>query len=197
MLFQNNDVLQELFHITRGFPHVAKPCETAIFVGAIVLYIVCASGIKLCVYSSSQQVKSGIHQSGLTLCDVSSAATSPSLPFPGTSLPPVLDLSSQHAEGSGSRVLLLVNNNTVNKLETPEALCDKPPCALFPAVEAAKTQDYPRPQPIPEGKNGSLPVSTSEICWTKDNHCPDSPGVHAVMTVTQLYNFLMLLKLSN
>ncbi|XP_035030147.1 bromodomain adjacent to zinc finger domain protein 2B isoform X4 [Hippoglossus stenolepis] len=97
-----------------------------------------------------QQVKSGIHQSGLTLCDVSSAATSPSLPFPGTSLPPVLDLSSQHAEGSGSRVLLLVNNNTVNKLETPEALCDKPPCALFPAVEAAKTQDYPRPQPIPE-----------------------------------------------
>ncbi|XP_062257957.1 bromodomain adjacent to zinc finger domain protein 2B-like isoform X1 [Platichthys flesus] len=97
-----------------------------------------------------QQVKSGIHQSGLTLCDVSSAATSPSLPSPGTSLPPVLDLSSQHAVGSGSGVLLLVNNNTVNKLETPEALCDKPACALFPAVEAAKTQDYPRPQPIPE-----------------------------------------------
>ncbi|XP_069389334.1 bromodomain adjacent to zinc finger domain protein 2B isoform X3 [Paralichthys olivaceus] len=96
-----------------------------------------------------QQVKSGIHQSGLTLCDTSSAATSLSLPF-GTSLPPVLDLASQHAEGSGSRVFLLVNNNTVNKLETPEALRDKPPCAFFPAVEAAKTQDYPRPLPIPE-----------------------------------------------
>ncbi|KAF0026480.1 hypothetical protein F2P81_021217 [Scophthalmus maximus] len=56
----------------------------------------------------------------------------------------------QHAEGSGSQVLLLVNNNTVNKSETPDALSDKPPCASFPAVDVAKTQDYPRPQPIPE-----------------------------------------------
>ncbi|KAG7227522.1 hypothetical protein INR49_005337, partial [Caranx melampygus] len=97
-----------------------------------------------------QQVKSGIHQSRLTLCDVSSAATSPSLPFSGTSLPPVLDLASQHAEGNGNKVLFLVNNNTVNKSDTPEALSDKPPCASLPAVEVAKTQDYPRPQPIPE-----------------------------------------------
>ncbi|XP_023261364.1 LOW QUALITY PROTEIN: bromodomain adjacent to zinc finger domain protein 2B-like [Seriola lalandi dorsalis] len=97
-----------------------------------------------------QQAKSGIHQSRLTLCDVSSAATSPSLPFPGTSLPPVLDLASQHAEGNGNRVLFLVKNNTVNKSETLEALSDKPPCASFPAVEVAKTQDHPRPQPIPE-----------------------------------------------
>uniref|UniRef100_A0A8D3AKL9 Bromodomain adjacent to zinc finger domain 2B n=1 Tax=Scophthalmus maximus TaxID=52904 RepID=A0A8D3AKL9_SCOMX len=77
-------------------------------------------------------------------------ATSPGLPFPGTSLPPMLDFASQHAEGSGSQVLLLVNNNTVNKSETPDALSDKPPCASFPAVDVAKTQDYPRPQPIPE-----------------------------------------------
>uniref|UniRef100_A0A8D3DSY8 Bromodomain adjacent to zinc finger domain 2B n=1 Tax=Scophthalmus maximus TaxID=52904 RepID=A0A8D3DSY8_SCOMX len=97
-----------------------------------------------------QQVRSGIHQSRPTLCDLSSAATSPGLPFPGTSLPPMLDFASQHAEGSGSQVLLLVNNNTVNKSETPDALSDKPPCASFPAVDVAKTQDYPRPQPIPE-----------------------------------------------
>uniref|UniRef100_A0A4W6C6T2 Bromodomain adjacent to zinc finger domain 2B n=1 Tax=Lates calcarifer TaxID=8187 RepID=A0A4W6C6T2_LATCA len=97
-----------------------------------------------------QQVKSGIHQSRLTLCDVSSAATSPSLPFPGTALPPVPDLASQHAEGSGNRVFFLVNNNSVNKSETVEALSDKPPNASFPAVEVAKTQDYPRTQPIPE-----------------------------------------------
>lgn len=126
------------------------------------------------MYSSSQQVKSGIHQSRLTLCDVSSAATSPSLPFPGTALPPVPDLASQHAEGSGNRVFFLVNNNSVNKSETVEALSDKPPNASFPAVEVAKTQDYPRPQPIPEGKNGSLPARTSDIFWTKDIHCPDS-----------------------
>ncbi|XP_053278058.1 bromodomain adjacent to zinc finger domain protein 2B [Pleuronectes platessa] len=43
---------------------------------------------------------------------------------------------------------LQLTNNTVNKLENPEALCDRPPCALFPAVEAAK--DYLTPQPIPK-----------------------------------------------
>ncbi|XP_040003786.1 bromodomain adjacent to zinc finger domain protein 2B-like isoform X3 [Xiphias gladius] len=94
-----------------------------------------------------QQVKSGIQRRRLTVCDMSSAATT--LPFPGTSLPPVLDLACQHAEGNGNRVLFLVNN-TVNKTETPEAPSEKPPCVSFPAVEVAKTQDYHRPQPIPE-----------------------------------------------
>ncbi|XP_070770351.1 bromodomain adjacent to zinc finger domain protein 2B [Enoplosus armatus] len=93
-----------------------------------------------------QQVKSGIHQSRVTLCDVSS----PSLPFSGTSLPRMLDLASQHAEGSRNRVFFLANNNSVNKSETPEPLSDKPACASFPAAEVAKTQDYPSPQPIPE-----------------------------------------------
>ncbi|XP_070694020.1 bromodomain adjacent to zinc finger domain protein 2B-like [Pempheris klunzingeri] len=97
-----------------------------------------------------QQVKSDIHQSRLTLCDASSTETSPSLPFSGTSLPPVLDLASQHSEGDGNTVFLLANNNSVNKSETPEPLSDKPPCASFTAAEAAKTQDYPSPQPIPE-----------------------------------------------
>ncbi|XP_078117921.1 bromodomain adjacent to zinc finger domain protein 2B-like isoform X2 [Sander vitreus] len=96
-----------------------------------------------------QQLKSGIHQSRLTRCDVSSAA-SPSLPFSGASLPPMLDLASQHAEGNSNMVFFLANNNSVNKSETPEPLIDKPDCASFPAVEVAKTQDYPSPQPIPE-----------------------------------------------
>lgn len=128
---------------------------------------------------------------------MSSAAISPSLPFCGTFLPPILDLASQHAEGNGSRVFFLANNNSVNKSETPEPLSDKPACASFPAVEVAKTQDYPSPQPIPEGKNGSLPVRTSEIRWTKDIHCPDSTGIHAVMTVSQLHSFHVLLKLNS
>ncbi|KAG7503789.1 bromodomain adjacent to zinc finger domain protein 2B-like isoform X1 [Solea senegalensis] len=93
-----------------------------------------------------QKEKSGSDQSRLTLSDVSSAAMSPSLPFSGTSLPPVLDQASQHAESNGNGV----NNNTVNKSETPEALSDKCPSASSPAVDVAKTQDYPRPQPIPE-----------------------------------------------
>ncbi|XP_038576345.1 bromodomain adjacent to zinc finger domain protein 2B-like isoform X2 [Micropterus salmoides] len=108
------------------------------------------AGINNMQSSVLQQVKSGIHQSRLTLCDMSSAAISPSLPFCGTFLPPILDLASQHAEGNGSRVFFLANNNSVNKSETPEPLSDKPACASFPAVEVAKTQDYPSPQPIPE-----------------------------------------------
>lgn len=89
---------------------------------------------------------------------MSNAATSASLPFSGTSLPPELDLASQHAEGNRNRVFFLANNNSVNKSETPEPLSDKPACASVPAAEVAKIQDYPTPQPIPEGKNGSLPV---------------------------------------
>ncbi|XP_041806612.1 bromodomain adjacent to zinc finger domain protein 2B isoform X3 [Chelmon rostratus] len=97
-----------------------------------------------------QQVKSGIHQSTLTPCDMSSAATSPSPPFSGTSLPSMLDLASQCAEGNGNKVFFLANNNSVNKSETPEPLSDKPACPSFPAAEVAKTQDCPGPQPVPE-----------------------------------------------
>ena len=75
-------------------------------------------------------------------------------------------LNSSPLITSSPQPVLQLTNNTVNKLETPDALCDKPPCVLYPAVEAAKTQDYPTPQPIPKGKNGSLPVSTSEMSWT-------------------------------
>lgn len=133
------------------------------------------------MYFSPQQVKSGIHQSRLTLCDMSSAATSPNLPFSGTSLPPELDLASQHAEGNRNRVFFLANNNSVNKSETLEPLSDKPACASVPAAEVAKIQDYPTPQPIPEGKNGSLPVRTNEICCIKDIHSSDYSGIHTVM----------------
>ncbi|XP_041858352.1 bromodomain adjacent to zinc finger domain protein 2B isoform X2 [Melanotaenia boesemani] len=91
-----------------------------------------------------KQVKSGIHQSRLTLSDVFSSGTSPSLPISGTSLP------SQHAEGNGNKVHCLADTNSVNKSETPEPQSDKSSCASFPAVESAKTQDYPCPQPIPE-----------------------------------------------
>ncbi|XP_028446630.1 bromodomain adjacent to zinc finger domain protein 2B isoform X6 [Perca flavescens] len=107
------------------------------------------AGINNMQTSVLQQVKSGIHQSTLTRCDMSSAA-SPSLPFSGASLPPMLNLASQHTEGNGNMVFFLANNNSVNKSETPEPLSDKPDCASFPAVEVAKTQDYPSPQPIPE-----------------------------------------------
>lgn len=142
------------------------------------------------MYFSFQQVTSGIHQSSLTLCDVSNTASSPSLSFPGTSPHPMLDLASQHTEGNGNKVLFLANNNSVIKSETPKVSSDKPFCASFPTVEVVKTQDYPSPQPIPEGKNGQLPVCTSEICWIKAIHCPDS-------TLTHLYDTHILLKLNN
>ncbi|XP_026151338.1 bromodomain adjacent to zinc finger domain protein 2B-like isoform X3 [Mastacembelus armatus] len=95
-----------------------------------------------------QRLNSAIHQSSLTLCDMSRAATGPSLPFPDTPLHSILDLASQHREGNGNRVLFLANNNSINK--TTEAQNDKPLCVSFPDVEVAKTQDYPSPQPIPE-----------------------------------------------
>ena len=134
-----------------------------------------------CVFPP-QQVKSGAHQSRLTRCDLSSAA----LPFSGASLPPVLDLSSQHAEGNANRVSFLATNNSINKSETPEPLSDKPDCASSPAVEAAKTQDYPSPRPIPEGKRGSLPVRKCQMCWTKDIHRPDRLSVSSTTSLCLL-----------
>ncbi|XP_047457043.1 bromodomain adjacent to zinc finger domain protein 2B isoform X3 [Mugil cephalus] len=121
-----------------------------------------------------QQVKSGIHQSRLTLCDVLSSGTSPSLPFSNTSLPPVLHRAPQHAEGNGNKVLFLAKNNSVNKSETPEPLSDKPTCVSFPAVEVAKTQDYTCPQPIPEEMlHGWWRVSDMETLHSlvKTLHC--------------------------
>ncbi|XP_072253218.1 bromodomain adjacent to zinc finger domain protein 2B isoform X3 [Leuresthes tenuis] len=88
--------------------------------------------------------QSGIHQSRLTPPDVFSSTTSPSLPLSGTSLP------SQHAEGNGNKVLCVADTNSVNMSVTPEPQNNRPSCALFPAAEVAKTQDYPCPQPIPE-----------------------------------------------
>lgn len=139
-----------------------------------------------CVYLSPQQVQSGIHQSRLTWCDGFGAATCTSLPFSGAYLPPMLDLASQHAEGDGKTVIFLANNNCVDKIETPERQSDKPECASFPAVDVAKTQDYPSPQPIPEGKNVSLPVLSHMLEYLLPRQ-----------TVTQLYNSSMFLKIKH
>lgn len=121
----------------------------------------------------SQQVKSGIHEGRLTQHDMSSSVASPSLPFSGTPLPPMVDLASQHAEGHGNEASFL-ENNSINKSETSESPSDKSTCASYAAIEGAKTQDYPYPRPIPEGKNGTLPVCTNQICWTEHIYCPDS-----------------------
>uniref|UniRef100_A0A3Q1BKR6 Bromodomain adjacent to zinc finger domain 2B n=1 Tax=Amphiprion ocellaris TaxID=80972 RepID=A0A3Q1BKR6_AMPOC len=103
--------------------------------------------------SSPQPIRRGkpdTHQSRPALCDMFSLATSPSQPTSGTSLTPLLDLATQHAEGKANKVLCLASNNSINQSETPEPLSDKISCVSFPAVEVAKTQDYPCPQPIPE-----------------------------------------------
>ncbi|XP_023136830.2 bromodomain adjacent to zinc finger domain protein 2B isoform X2 [Amphiprion ocellaris] len=97
-----------------------------------------------------QRGKPDTHQSRPALCDMFSLATSPSQPTSGTSLTPLLDLATQHAEGKANKVLCLASNNSINQSETPEPLSDKISCVSFPAVEVAKTQDYPCPQPIPE-----------------------------------------------
>uniref|UniRef100_A0A668AXU0 Bromodomain adjacent to zinc finger domain 2B n=1 Tax=Myripristis murdjan TaxID=586833 RepID=A0A668AXU0_9TELE len=98
------------------------------------------------------QGKSGIHQMGLPFCGWSSAVMNPNLPFTGSPLPPMLDLAYQHTEGkgNGNSNPFLANSNSIGKSETLEPPSDKPTCAPFPAVEVAKTQDYPTPQPIPE-----------------------------------------------
>ncbi|CAI5656182.1 unnamed protein product [Oreochromis niloticus] len=96
-----------------------------------------------------QQVKSGIHEGRLTQHDMSSSVASPSLPFSGTPLPPMVDLASQHAEGHGNEASFL-ENNSINKSETSESPSDKSTCASYAAIEGAKTQDYPYPRPIPE-----------------------------------------------
>nr|XP_040058495.1 bromodomain adjacent to zinc finger domain protein 2B isoform X2 [Gasterosteus aculeatus aculeatus] len=101
-------------------------------------------------HSVSQQVKSGIHQSRLTWCNVTGMPTSPGLPVLNASLTPALDRSSLHVKGDGKKVFLLAHSNSVNKSGTPEQQSDKPECASFPSVEVANTQDYPSPQPIPE-----------------------------------------------
>lgn len=151
-------MLQVLFHIKRLLQVNEKLLQESI------TYYAFQSEIKWFLkhlYLPSQQVKSGVHQSSLTLCDMSSIATSLSLPFSGTSISPVLNLASLHAEGNGNRVFFLANNNSVIKSETPEPPTDKPARASFPAAEVAKTQDCPSPQPIPEGKDGSSPRCTN------------------------------------
>lgn len=106
---------------------------------------------EVCIFP--QQVKSDTHQSRLALCDMPNAAISPTLPFSGTSPPPELDVAFQHAEGNGNRDFLPANS--VSKSETQEQLSDKPACVSVPAAEVARVQDYPSPQPIPEGKSDS------------------------------------------
>ncbi|KAM8856300.1 bromodomain adjacent to zinc finger domain protein 2B-like isoform 2-T4 [Spinachia spinachia] len=108
------------------------------------------TGINNIQHSVSQQVKSGIHQSRLTWCDVTSMPTSPGLPFLGGSLTPTLDQTSPHVKGDCKKVFTLEHSNSVNNCGTPEQQRDKPECASFPSVEVAKTQDFPFPQPIPE-----------------------------------------------
>lgn len=69
----------------------------------------------------------------------------PTLPFSASPLPPsTLAAAYHHGEGNGNPFLAV----------PPGA---KPPSALSPVVEVAKTQDYPDPLPIPEGKHGTLP----------------------------------------
>lgn len=117
-----------------------------------------------------QQVQSGTHQSQETLCDMSSASSSPSLPFPGSSLPPIGELASQHAQSNGNRVSFQASYNSVIKIEAPEPPSDKPTCASSPAVEVAKTQDYSIAQCIPEGKMAH--------CQHKEGHLMDNTHSH-------------------
>ncbi|XP_056145592.1 bromodomain adjacent to zinc finger domain protein 2B-like isoform X2 [Lampris incognitus] len=112
-----------------------------------------SSGIHKQPLSAMQHVKSGVHQMGLPFFSWPSGVMSPNLPFPGSPLPPMLAPAYQHTEGNGNGNdnPFLGNGVTTSKCETPEPTCDKAPCgAQSPAVDVAKTQDHPCPQPIPE-----------------------------------------------
>lgn len=107
------------------------------------------------LYVSSQQVKSDADQSAL--CDRPVAAISPALPFSSASPTPQLDVASQQAEGDTGGDLLLANTASKTS-ETQEPPNEKPSCALVPAAEVARVQDFPSPQPIPAGESDSVTV---------------------------------------
>lgn len=115
----------------------------------------------------SQRVKSGIHQSSLTLCDMFSSATSSSLSFFATSITSLLDLTSQEAEGNRDEDLCLADCNSVDKSETTAAQSNKPACASFPALEEAEMQDCICPQPVPEGESETSLDTSWDNCQTK------------------------------
>uniref|UniRef100_A0A674EVD2 Bromodomain adjacent to zinc finger domain 2B n=1 Tax=Salmo trutta TaxID=8032 RepID=A0A674EVD2_SALTR len=93
---------------------------------------------------SALQVKSGVHMIGLPFCGWPGGMMIPTLPFSASPLPPsTLAAAYHHGEGNGNPFLAV----------PPGA---KHPSALPPVVEVAKTQDYPDPLPIPEGKHEML-----------------------------------------
>uniref|UniRef100_A0A674EWA7 Bromodomain adjacent to zinc finger domain 2B n=1 Tax=Salmo trutta TaxID=8032 RepID=A0A674EWA7_SALTR len=94
--------------------------------------------------ASTSQVKSGVHMIGLPFCGWPGGMMIPTLPFSASPLPPsTLAAAYHHGEGNGNPFLAV----------PPGA---KHPSALPPVVEVAKTQDYPDPLPIPEGKHEML-----------------------------------------
>lgn len=95
--------------------------------------------------NSSKQVKSGVHMIGLPFCGWPGGMMIPTLPFSASPLPPsTLAAAYHHVEGNSNPFLAVPPG-------------EKPPSAPSNVVEVAKTQDYPDPLPIPEGKHGTLP----------------------------------------
>lgn len=78
---------------------------------------------------------------------------STTLPFSASPLPPsMLNAAYHHVEGNGNP-FLAASSLSSSKSKWPVPAGEKPPTV----VEMAKTQDYPDPLPIPEGKHGTLP----------------------------------------
>ncbi|XP_064820633.1 bromodomain adjacent to zinc finger domain protein 2B-like isoform X9 [Oncorhynchus masou masou] len=97
------------------------------------------TGINNFPFSALQQVKSGVHMIGLPFCGWPGGMMIPTLPFSASPLPPsMLAAAYHHVEGNSNPFLAVPPG-------------EKPPSAPSPVVEVAKTQDYPDPQPIPEG----------------------------------------------
>uniref|UniRef100_A0A8C7F0I0 Bromodomain adjacent to zinc finger domain 2B n=1 Tax=Oncorhynchus kisutch TaxID=8019 RepID=A0A8C7F0I0_ONCKI len=94
--------------------------------------------------ASTSQVKSGVHMIGLPFCGWPGGMMIPTLPFSASPLPPsTLAAAYHHVEGNSNPFLAVPPG-------------EKPPSAPSPVVEVAKTQDYPDPLPIPEGKHEML-----------------------------------------
>ncbi|KAG9340882.1 hypothetical protein JZ751_020075 [Albula glossodonta] len=98
---------------------------------------------------SGLQVKPGVHIMGLPFCGWPGGLMSANIPFSGSAVPPLLGTGFAPAEGNGNP--FLAPSISTNKSESPGPPSEKPPSAASPAVEVAKPQDCPTPQPIPEG----------------------------------------------
>ncbi|XP_048050653.1 bromodomain adjacent to zinc finger domain protein 2B isoform X1 [Megalobrama amblycephala] len=88
------------------------------------------------------QMKSGVPIIDLPFCAWSNGNLNPNVTFSGISMAQILSGIHPLSEGNVSV--------SSSKSDSPESPAEKPLSTLSPAIEVARNQDYPSPEPIPE-----------------------------------------------